>query len=234
MLNDVVRQGTLASQQCPSSETIAYVRLRAAELTEVLTKPAGARAGVVDAEQTAARFPKSVRIATVAARVEQDTESAEYALSIDPSYTPARVALASALLKKGMPDKARAALETVKDLNRTSDGYSVLASARLEAGDAAGAAQSAKFALTNREALAIEPDAGDPRPAVIAHTVLGIAMIKLGKYEDAARHLLDASSQSEEARNILKQGDPKLKAALVELRRSGKLTTQQRKALRQL
>ena len=58
-------------------------------------------------------MPKSVRIATLRARLLGTATAANEALALDPAYLPAQLALASALLDKGRIREASAILRKI-------------------------------------------------------------------------------------------------------------------------
>src|SRR6266404_2796641 len=137
---------TAAKDRCASDERIAYFRLRALELGAGNTV---GRQPLSTLEQWRAlaramtlQFPNSVRIATIQARASGSVEDARRAIAIDPSYAPAQVALASALVATDSAG-AVARLSTLKQLGSVSDGYTVLACARFSLHDFEGAAKAA-------------------------------------------------------------------------------------------
>jgi DNA-binding SARP family transcriptional activator len=117
-------------------------------------------------------FPKSARIATVRARLTSSVEDAQRAISVDPQYGPAVVALAAALLKRGDVDGAKRTIESVKSLERISDGYKVEAEILLAARLPKAAAEAARKQISRGSLNPIEPDAGDPRPLREANSLL--------------------------------------------------------------
>ena len=96
--------------KCPDSEPLWYTFARLAELgfERLPMEVAGAHVGTAaDAAALArSRQPRSARIAVVDARTHGDIERARSALALDPSYAPARVALAAALFEHQHLDEA--------------------------------------------------------------------------------------------------------------------------------
>jgi hypothetical protein len=223
-LGGVYDSATREQQGCPTSETLAYVRLRAAELgkgapiDDTQDGPRGEWRAL--AHETSPRFPHSVRIMTIEARARGSVDAARKATAVDPSYAPAQVALAAALLAANDAPGAVHVLEQTKGLEKTSDGLAILARARFASGDVPGAAKAAKAALHERAMELIEADANDPRPVALAHEVLGLALLIKRRYEEAARHLI-AAKGSERARVAIEQASPALARALAKVR-SGK------------
>jgi hypothetical protein len=208
-----------ALQRCPDSERIAYVSLRAAELGPAEQEPDPAIAKL--AEELSARFPRSVKIATVRARVAGSVELARKAVAIDVAYGPAQVALASALLKANDKTAARAAIDAVKDVAAVDGGYAVLARVKWAQADTAGAMDAAQRQLkAARPLLEIEPCSVDVRSRAQAHEILGLVYLKKNQPGKAAPHLLEAESQSKEIRELLRKPDPALRKALARHRRS--------------
>jgi len=143
-------------------------------------------------------------------------------VALDPTYTPAQVALARAQIKAGDPIVAAATLRPVKNLASVGDGYAVLARVRLDCGDAAGAIQAARNGLHRRELPSLEPEANDPRPLAEARAILGLAYLKQGRRRDAARELIAAADLSETARDTIAHADPALQRELNRRRSSRK------------
>lgn len=202
----IYEKATEAAEPCPDDEGIAYLRLRSAELGR--GAPVGRQAAPISDEWRklapilAARFPKSARIATIQARASRSVADARKASALDPKYIPARVALAAALLPSSAAE-AVTYLTPAHDLATVSDGYTVLARARWDLGDAAGAIEAANLALHGRALRLVEPDARDPRPLSGAHEVLGQALLAKGRFRQAATHLKLAAPDSALARKIL-------------------------------
>jgi predicted Zn-dependent protease len=172
------------------------------------------------ADELAATFPKSARIAVVRARLEGKVELARKAVSLDPSYDPAQVALASTLLAAGEVAAARAAIERVKDLRGLDDGYAVLARVKWAEGDVAGAKEAATQELTGgRRAHAIEPGGAPAAALAQAHEVLGLFHLKAHEQEKAVPHLLEAEPYSKQVQQLLKTPDPDLRKALARRKR---------------
>jgi len=225
-LRGIFDRATESKRRCPQSEAIEYFRLRAAELGRggPIVRPVAADRGELDAMTAEAghRFPSSARIATIRARVLGTVDSAKQASILDPTYVPAKVALAAAMLEAGQIGDARDLLEQVKNLDSTSDGFSVLARARLKMGDVGGARKAAKMVLTGRSIDLIEPDARDPRPDLSAHETLGMISLSKKQYADAAKHLSIAAQTSTQAQSVLANPDPDLRRAIERARRGKK------------
>ena len=220
-------RATKAEQQCPSSEPIAYYRLRAAELGRggsMIPSEADRHDLEAMASQAAARFPRSARIATILARTKGTEGAAHLALALDPAYVPAKVALAAAMIRAGRADDARALLEQVPDLGSTPDGFAVLAQARWKMGDVSSARKAAQLALTQSSlpTPGAEPDARDPRPQLSAHETLGLVALEKKQYADAARHLLLAAQNSAEAEAVLANANAEFRRAIDKARRQKK------------
>jgi len=223
-LASIYDQATRATESCPDSEELAYLRLRAAELGR--GAPVGRQTPPASEEWRKlapvllAKFPRSVKIATVQARASGTVSDARHALALDRTYLPARVALAAALLSSS-PAEAATYLAPEHDLATVSDGYTVLARTRWALGDSAGATEAAKLALHARAFHLIEPDARDPRPVAGAHEVLGQVLLAKCRFREAATHLKLAATDSSLARNILANPPPGLQKVLQSRRKGG-------------
>lgn len=214
----VYEEATEDSSDCPKSERIAYVRVRAVELG-VGNASIDTKKGDL-AQRLAQAFPKSSRIATVRARVEGSVDLARKAVSLDPSYSPAAVALAALVLSSGDAAGAQSAIDRAKNLSAVEDGYVVLARIKWAQEDVAGAIDAANRALSGRQ-IPIEPGGGRTVDGQ-AHEILGLAYLKKGEPDKAAPHLLEAQALSGRVRSILKNPDPALRKALAKARRSNK------------
>ena len=159
------------------------------------------------------KFPRSARIASIQARASGTIADARHALALDPTYLPARVALAAALLSSS-PAEAATYLAPEHDLAAVADGYTVLARTRWALRDSAGATEAAKLALHARTFHLIEPDARDPRPVSGAHEVLGQVLLAKNRFREAATHLKLAAPDSPVARTILADPPPGLQRVL--------------------
>jgi tetratricopeptide (TPR) repeat protein len=215
----VYGEATRVAAACADNEAIAYLRLRTAELGA--GQPFGASPADVDwrrmAREIAPHFPRSARLATIAARAIGSVEAARAAASLDPTYAASQVALAAAQTRAGDATAALATLQAVANLEAVSDGLVVLARARLDSGDTKGAMQAAKRGLHDRGLASVEPDANDPRPVAEAHAVLGLTYLRLGKRRDAARELTAAGSLSDTARDAITRADPQLRRELARI-----------------
>ncbi|MFL5305565.1 MAG: tetratricopeptide repeat protein [Polyangia bacterium] len=211
-------EATESEGRCPENEKIAYVRVRSAELGRGALVGQMAPQLIAEwkdlARQEAKRFPASARVLTVAARASGDLDLARRAVKADPNYAPASVALAQAMIGAGDPSGALKVLAGVASLDATSDGLVALGRARLATRDFKGAAKAATAALSHRQIDLVEPDAGDPRPSAAAHEIAARAALGLGRYDDAAGHLLQADSHSPGVRELLEHPTPELRRAL--------------------
>jgi hypothetical protein len=134
-------------------------------------------------------FPRSARIATVAARLDGSVEFARRAVMIDPDYAPARVALAVALAASG---DARGALAMLPASGQPASTLIARARISLAAGDARATLADALAAgkATPRE---LEPMPG--RDAVRdKEELLGLSLRALGRPAEARRRLESAAS----------------------------------------
>jgi tetratricopeptide (TPR) repeat protein len=175
-----------AVKQCPVSARLWYLAARAAEVLEVpmsgkaFEEFGGLKKIVCDAMS---HVPKSVEIATIAARVDGTAAAARKALAIDPEYTPARRALAIALAKEGAIDEALrlCSAKSFFGADQLTRGRVLLAANR-----PSEAASEAKKALA-----AGRPDPAEPTPAIEiqrdANEVLGFALLKEGHKSEAQR-----------------------------------------------
>jgi hypothetical protein len=216
----VYEEATQDATTCPDHEKIAYVRLRTLELGVGDIRLMGTR---IELGRSLSRaFPRSAAIATVRARLEGSTSLARQAASLDPSYAPAQVTLATRLLADRDPAGARRALDAVRDLAVVDDGYTVLARLRWSQGDVDGAIQAARRELGERP-LGVEPGGGPPEQAAIdqAHEILGLAYLRKGALDKAAPHLLLAKQAGlEDARKAVAGADRALRRALLRARRA--------------
>ncbi|HET6149859.1 MAG TPA: hypothetical protein VFH68_20130 [Polyangia bacterium] len=223
-IRGIYDRATEAQRRCENSEPLAYFRVRAAELGKGASLAPLSATSEQEwralAHDMFRRFPRSPRIATVEARAVGTIASAKDAMTLDPTYLPALVALAAAAVATGDAAGGKAVLEGKKNLDATSDGYAVLARAQFEAGDLRGAEFSANKTLHARSAELVEPDARDPRPEITAHEVLGLIALRKKRYPEAARHLLQAEVTSPKARAALTTPDADFQRALLKLRRA--------------
>lgn len=217
----VFEGATKAAPLCPHDELVAYLRLRGAELGK------GALVGALDpsareqlrrdADEAAVQFPGSARILTIDARASGTVSAARRAVDEDGAYAPAKVALAAALVAAGDAQTAVKLLGTTPKLDATSDGFTVLARARLAVHDLRGAIRATRSVFTGRQMELIEPDAGNRWPVVEAHEIAGLAALELRRYDDAARHLLAADFGSAKVHDLLDDPPPPLRRALHKL-----------------
>lgn len=179
---------------CPGLEPQRYYLARMAELGY-----AGARraAGPTPdarafAEESLRQHPRSVRIATVAARLDGSIETAQHAVTLDPGYVPAQTALAAALAAKG--DKT-AALAILAGAGSDQSAAALILRARIKlaAGDAGGARADALAASDAAQKKQPEPTPG--RDILRdAEELLGLSSRALGKSTEAKKHLERAAS----------------------------------------
>ena len=214
------QQASEALATCRQSEALSYLLLRADELANDAEPPDSEAAAERRRSMLslAAAFPKSVRIATIRARLEGTVEAARRATLIDQSYPPAQVALAAALLAAGDRDAALKVLEAVSDLGMTDDGFAVLAQVRLARGDLGGAIDAGKREMKGRALIRIEPGGRDRTPTIAANEALGLALAAQGRVREAAPYLLAAERHSSRVRELLKSPGPKLREALARAR----------------
>jgi len=171
----------------------------------------------------------------VRARAWHTTDTARAAVALDPTYAPAKVALASILLEQAEAHQARTILEKVSDLDHIPGGYTLLARSRLLTGDFK-AAISAAAKERSTMLVSIEPSILPDMTAVRdAREVAGQAYLSEKKYTLAAELLLDAGVRgSETARLAVERADPHFRAALTRLLNSPRLPRQSRDLLRDL
>ncbi len=154
-----------------------------------------------------------MRIATIVARLDGSVDAARRAMALDPSYAPARTALAVALAAKR---DASAALATLTEAESSPSAAALIVRARIKlmAGDANGALAEALAARNAAQKKEPEPT---PTRDILrdAEELLGLSSRALGKPLEARRHLERAVSL----------GSAKAREALVEMapaKRQGK------------
>jgi tetratricopeptide (TPR) repeat protein len=213
-------RATETAPRCANSEALAYVRLRAAELTteRAASDDARVKAYRVLAQDLSKQFPASARIATIWAHSEGSVDRARRAVALDPGYAPAQVALANALLDSGDVPQAKKVIEGVMSLAKLDDGFTVLARVRWAEGDVKGTIEAAGKELKGRDAIGLEPGGGDGPAVVKAHELLGLAYAKQGKPDKAAPHLVLAEDTSAAAREAIRDASPALRKALAKAR----------------
>lgn len=214
----VFDHATSGLQQCPDSEGLAYLRVRAAELGGGMLvgdpPPGGVSALRELTAQAADRFPTSARILAAYARVSREPSIARRAVAADAHYVPGRVVLADILLDSGNWREAEAVLGDGRGLDATSDGLVVFARIALEKRSPVTALARVREALTRRQFDVIEPDARDPRPLMRAHAIAGLADLQLNRFQDAAVHLLRANPEDPLVRDLLRNPPAALARAL--------------------
>jgi len=188
--------GREALLTCPQAEPLWYAVVRTAELgfgTFPVSLGGADAADPVDAARHAAdRNPKSARIVTVLARLTGTVAAAREAVALDPSYAPARTALAAALVHAGQPDQALALLAAGPDIEAAPGTRTMRAQALLAAGRAGDAVNEAR-----RDLNANWPNA--PEPFLImsvrrdAEETLGLALLADRRAGEAVPHLRAAA-----------------------------------------
>jgi len=184
---------------CPDLEPQSYAVARLAELG--YPGKGSRRAAAADpdaralADQALRRHPRSVRIATVAARLDGSIEAAQRATALDPGYEPARTAQAAALARHGDTTAALAALAgDASGLSRAA--LIERARIRLTAGDAKGALADT-LAVDRTRQQEREPTPGFDS-ARDTQELLGLSLRTLRKPE-ARKHLERAASMGSAA-----------------------------------
>jgi hypothetical protein len=214
-IDDIHKEAIAGLMECPDSDEFAYIALRA-----IVDNLDGRRAddeNIAEARRLAARFPKSVRVAAARARLDSTLDAARLAVSIDPKYPPANLALAVALLATGDGKGARAALAQIPDLKVLDDGFATLARLRWAEGDVDAAMLAAKKQLVSHGGL--EPGFNVWPGRRIAHEILALGYLRKKRTQEAANHLLQANPDSEAVRALLEHPTPSLRTALAKQRR---------------
>jgi hypothetical protein len=202
------READLDLHSCPDLEPQRYFVVRMAELGYPAV---GSRRGdaadataMALAEDALRKHPDSARIATIVARLSGSIESARRATALDPSYGPARTALAAALAAS---DNAAAAIATVP-----GDPSSLSAAALIERARIKLAAGDAHGALADSLACGRAPS-GDPEPTPgrdrtrDCEELLGFSLTALGREGQAKKHFEAAAALgSARARQALSSG----------------------------
>jgi hypothetical protein len=193
-------------RSCPELEPERYYLARMAELGYSAQGPRRAAAPAPTAralaEDSLRRFPLSVRIATVAARLDGSVDAARRAIALDPGYAPAQTALAAALAAKGDTSAALATL-AAGDSELSASALIARARIRLTIGDANGAFADALVARDAGRERELEPT---PSRDLLRNSeeLLGLSSRALGKPLEAKQHLeLAASLGSATAREAL-------------------------------
>lgn len=156
----------------PDNPNICYLHLRALEL-QASTPLAHPRLDWrQEAVKSAARFPKSVRIATVVARADGFMTTAQKAHELDSTYGPACVVFAKALIKAGKPQEARRVMQGAKLLAHVSEGFLTLAQACYAANDFRAAQQAAEQQAKGRREPSVEPSGSALEEVRQAHALL--------------------------------------------------------------
>lgn len=207
-----------ALARCPEDERVWYLLARYSEADAIRERDRQFPDAQTAIEAAFKKFPTS-RIAAVRARVAGTIEAAQTAVQINPSYRPARIALAGAMLRAGQTSDALHILEPMaKDfadakvgLQHSFTGWLTLARARLAADDPRGAEQAYRRAG--------KPDLDDTYSSLVPRTrryesllIDGLVALGLEEYPRAARQLLVAAARgSREAIAELKQASPPLR-----------------------
>jgi tetratricopeptide (TPR) repeat protein len=234
-LRGLFRDSCAALQSCPREQSVWYVLLRSGELAgEFPVNLEGRRIANLNAaaQMAVERAPSSPRIATILARATHTLRDAEAAVKLDASYAPARVALADALLNAGDPSAARTVLEKTAHLQRIPGAYSLLARARLTAGDPHGAIQAAQ-----REPQVIgdpvEPGLPDTGSWAEAEEIKGEAYLFQQDYAAAGKVFVEAVLRgSKAALEQLRSANPPLREALEKMSRRSELPPDVRRIVR--
>lgn len=192
-------------QSCPRLEPERYFMLRMAELGFPLNgahRADGADPAARDLAENALRdHIDSVRIATVAARLNGSIESARQAAALDGGYAPARVALAAALARQGDNDAALAALPGNAS-NLSADALLERARIKLAKSDPRGSLADV-LAARKAQQSDLEPTPGRIRVRD-TEELLGLSLNGIGKKRQAKKHLeIAASLGSNKAREAL-------------------------------
>lgn len=130
------------------------------------------------------------------------------------------MAFANALIESGSVPEAKKVIEGLKSLANLDDGFTVLARVRWAEGDAKGTVEAASKELKGRDAIGVEPGAGDAQAVAKAHELLGLAYVKQGKPDKAAPHLVLAEETSAAARDAIRDASPALRKAIAKARAS--------------
>lgn len=231
-------QATRGIEVCPADETLWYLLLRSAELGGGGYPVTLAGTAVADLQSAAelahGRFPHSSKIATIFARISGTVEAAQQAVSADQTYPPARVALASAFLRAGDAQSACKILEGTSDLNRMPGAFTLLARARLVAGDSHGSIDAA-LKEPPRIQNAFELGGGFDSKATESTEVAGLAYVAANDLDRGALFLLRAAAEgSANAKVALEKAAPGLRRSLLRLRRNSHLTPAQQALLAEI
>jgi hypothetical protein len=181
---------------CPESEPIAYALARSAELGFARLPIAIDGRTLPTADQVvdvlAARHPHSARIATVRARRISTVASAEAALAIDSSYTPAVLALAAAKSATNDPEGALKLLDGIRNVKSTPGFHTLRARVLLADGNSRAAVREAKQDISGTWNDTLEPFL---ITAVRrdAEEALGRALLVTGKRAQGIGHLRSAA-----------------------------------------
>lgn len=223
--------------RCPQVEQPWYLMLRLAELGHGQFPAMLAGAQVADARAAAdravERFPKSARLVTIRARLIGTPEAAQAALALDPTWGPARVALAAAQVHLSDFNTAARTLAQAGDLNRMAGATTLLARAKLMSGDAAGAL--AVLTAPQPEVTLLEPITPPHQRKCERDRAewTGLAALALGRTDQAIVSLVIAAADGGElARKQLRSADPPIKKAVRALLTDKRLDTFQRTWLR--
>jgi hypothetical protein len=181
-------QAREALRRCPNSEPLLYLAARTAELGYGDgPRSSGPAPGAREfANAAVASQPGSVRLQTVAARLDGGVAAARRAFEADSKYAPARVALALALALAGEHDAA-AALKLLPEHAGTVTERIARARVLLAVGRAPDAAREAAAAgAAKEEEIELLPARDLERDA---QEVWGLALVAQSRSRDAAPHL---------------------------------------------
>jgi hypothetical protein len=169
-------------KQCSTSEGAWYAILRARELLGCAPQRT-----LEMLDQAQRLVPRSVRIATLRARLLGTATAAKEALALDPAYLPAQLALASALLDEGRIQEASAILRRLDYPEAKGLKARVRLSRREYRGAISELGQGGAYVLGG-DIFLLEPNAGLRWPWN-DDQVLALAYAELGKADAGARHL---------------------------------------------
>jgi tetratricopeptide (TPR) repeat protein len=219
-LRSVYNSAQASVVECPDSESVWYALLRSAEILGA-EKVRISRTEVMEyrkaVESAWNQIPHSARIATIRARLLGTVESAESAVSLDPRYAPAHIALARAQLTTGNTSGAQ---ETMRYLahDRSPGVHVLLARIEFAQGNYKGAIEQVKRERSmtpNPVEPMILPDEVAVRDS---EEVAGLSYLQLGNYHRAAIFLVSATVRgSESGVRSLNNADPRLLNALRQL-----------------
>jgi len=201
--------------ECPDSEPLLYTVIRASELglgefPLTIAQQEFANPQAL-AREAASRAPRSARIATVLARLDSSVASARHAVALDPGWSPAALALASALAAEGANAEAESVLAGTAGIKTVPGANTTRAAILIGLGKPDQAA-----ALARRDLTGQWPDSPEP---FLMPIVRREAMATLGQALFAGHHLKEAAAQLKAAAAL---GSERAQAALVKLQQGNK------------